>query len=684
LVITVLDDNGQVGSAWSPGICAVSAENAFASDYCDGNTSNQVTWSVVPTGDSDVGTNAVQINFGAGAGGAWFIKDAQGLDLSGSTGGNLKFDLQVSAETVADGVIFKVENDYPQGTGAIELDLAGYAAGTWKSFVIPISDLLLSTNAEQNNPPGGRLNLAAVKAFLVLSPNGEQDGKSLKVANIRLEREAGVEVEDTGILGTWMLAPEAGSLGVGPAEFDVSWWNGDDGVIAIRSCFYDDEYVFSRDGTFRNVLGDDTWVEVWQGGTDACDAPVAPHDASIPATFDYDDVAQTLTITGQGSYMGLPKAVNGQEIASAGDAPGSIIYNAYEEDDGSLLVSVEVADGGWWNYKFIKTAEPPPPSPFQGTWVVASEAGSLGVGPAEFDVSWWSGDDGVIAVRDCFYDDEYVFNPDGSFKVETQGSTWVEVWQGGSDSCDAPVAPHDGSIPGSWSHDQDAGTLTITGQGSYVGLPKAVNGAEIASPSDAPGSIVYNATPQDDGSMSVTVEVADGGWWSYKIVKIAEPAAPSPISGTWYMAESDGSLGVGPAEFDVSWWSNDAGVTALRSCYFDDAFVFGDDGSFTNDVGADTWVEVWQGGDDSCAAPVAPHDGSIPATFSYDGDAQTLVITGQGSYIGLPKAVNGAEIGSPGDAPGSISYNAYLNDDGTMSVSVEVADGGWWSYLLTR
>ena len=60
------------------------------------------------------------------------------------------------------------------------------------------------------------------------------------------------------------------------------------------------------------------------------------------------------------------------------------------------------------------------------------------------------------------------------------------------------------------------------------------------------------------------------------------------------------------------------------------------------------------------------------------------MITGQGSYIGLPKAVNGAEIGSPGDAPGSISYNAYLNDDGTMSVSVEVADGGWWSYLLTR
>ena len=210
LVITVLDENGEAGSAWSPGICAVSAENAFAEDYCDGNTSNQVTWSVVPTGDDDIGVNAVRINFGDGVGGAWFIKDDQGLDLSDSAGGTLKFDIQLPPETVTDGVIFKVENEYPQGTGAMPLDLEGYIPGTWKSFEIPIADLLASTNAEQNTPPGGRLSLAAVKAFLVLSPNGEQGGKSIKVANVRLERLAGEEVEDTGILGTWMLAPEAG------------------------------------------------------------------------------------------------------------------------------------------------------------------------------------------------------------------------------------------------------------------------------------------------------------------------------------------------------------------------------------------------------------------------------------------------------------------------------------------
>ena len=686
LVITVLDENGEAGSAWSPGICAVSAENAFAEDYCDGNTANQVTWSVVPTGDDDIGVNAVRIDFGDGVGGAWFIKDDQGLDLSDSAGGTLKFDIQLPPETVTDGVIFKVENEYPQGTGAIPLDLEGYIPGTWKSFEIPIADLLASTNAEQNNPPGGRLSLAAVKAFLVLSPNGEQGGKSIKVANVRLERLAGEEVEDTGILGTWMLAPEAGSLGVGPAEFDVSWWNGDDGVIALRACSYDDEYVFGRDGSFRNVLGDETWVETWQGvEADGCGAPVAPHDASIDATFEYDEGAQTLTINGQGSYMGLPKAVNGAEIASVGDAPGSIVYNAYEQDDGSLLVTVEAGAGVWWNYKFIKTAEPPPLSPFAGTWVVAPEAGSLGVGPAEFDVSWWSGDDGVIALRDCYYDDEYIFNPDGSYRVEMQGETWVEAWQGGSDSCDAPVAPHDGSNDATWSHDQETGTLTLSGQGAYVGLSKAVNGAELASPADTPASITYNAHPQEDGSMYVTVEAGEGVWWNYKIVKIAEPAGPSPIAGTWYMADSDGSLGVGPTEFDVSWFSNDAGVTTLRACYFDDAYVFGDNGSFENVQGDETWLEPWQGVEsEGCGAPVAPHDGSADATFVYDGDAQTLTLNGAGAYIGLPKAINGAEIGSVADVPASISYNAYLNDDGTMSVTVEAGDGVWWNYLLTR
>ena len=60
-------------------------------------------------------------------------------------------------------------------------------------------------------------------------------------------------------------------------------------------------------------------MEAWQGGSDSCAAPVAPHDGSA-ATFSHDEEAGTLTITGKGAHLGLPKAVNGQELSSSGSA----------------------------------------------------------------------------------------------------------------------------------------------------------------------------------------------------------------------------------------------------------------------------------------------------------------------------------------------------------------------------
>ena len=38
--------------------------------------------------------------------------------------------------------------------------------------------------------------------------------------------------------------------------------------------------------------------------------PVAPHDGSASATFSYDEASATLTLTGKGAHLGLPKAVN--------------------------------------------------------------------------------------------------------------------------------------------------------------------------------------------------------------------------------------------------------------------------------------------------------------------------------------------------------------------------------------
>ena len=75
---------------------------------------------------------------------------------------------------------------------------------------------------------------------------------------------------------------------------------------------------------------------------------------------------------------------------------------------------------------------------------------------------------------------------------------------------------------------------------------------------------------------------------------------------------------------------------------FDDIFRFGEDGSFSNVMGAQTWLEGWQGVDgEQCGAPVAPHDGSNSATYAYDASTGALVLTGKGAHVGLPKVHNG-------------------------------------------
>ena len=85
--------------------------------------------------------------------------------------------------------------------------------------------------------------------------------------------------------------------------------------VIERACFLDDTYVFGADGSFSNVVGDNTWLETWQDGVEeeACGAPVAPHNGTNAATFSHDQPGGNLTITGLGAYLGLPKVHNGGE-----------------------------------------------------------------------------------------------------------------------------------------------------------------------------------------------------------------------------------------------------------------------------------------------------------------------------------------------------------------------------------
>ncbi|MGC9353128.1 MAG: hypothetical protein ACP5D9_04780 [Mariniphaga sp.] len=341
-------------------------------------------------------------------------------------------------------------------------------------------------------------------------------------------------------------------------------------------------------------------------------------------------------------------------------------------------------DDATYYFDDIKLVAPPTEiSPLAGTWKIAPEAGAFGVGPNQGDVSWWANSEDDVTARACFFDDTYVFGLDGSFSNELGDDTWIEGWQGGTDACGAPVAPHDGTVSATYTHDQAAGTVTLNGKGAYLGIPKAYNGGELANPDDAPNSITYIVTLSDDNNTMILDIDIGGGWWRFKLVKEGGPVL-SPLVGTWQMAPEAGALGVGPGLGDISWWSNSIDDVAARACLFDDTYVFEADGSFTNVLGDETWIEGWQGGSDACGTPVAPHDGTAVASYTYDAAAGTLTIDGKGAYLGIPKPYNGGELASPNDAPDSITYNITLSDDETtMTLDIDIG-GGWWRFKLVK
>lgn len=157
------------------------------------------------------------------------------------------------------------------------------------------------------------------------------------------------------------------------------------------------------------------------------------------------------------------------------------------------------------------------------------------------------------------------------------------------------------------------------------------------------------------------------------------------LDGTWKMSNQAAALGVGPMLGDISWWSNSEADLTTRACYFDDKYVFNEDGSFNNVMDNETWIEEWQSGvPEACGTPLAPFDGSNAATWNYNAGAGTFTLNGVGAYIGLPKVINEGEIDDPADAVESITYPVEFSADGdTMTINISIG-GGFWRFILAK
>ena len=153
---------------------------------------------------------------------------------------------------------------------------------------------------------------------------------------------------------SWSLAAEVGALKVGPSKTDLSWWAlpaEGDGNVSLRTCQTDDVFTFNADGTYSVALGDDTWLETWQGTdvVEGCGAAVAPH-ASGDHTWSGD--ADTFTLVGEGVFIALSKANNQNQLGTPDT--NSIQYEFALDGDTLEVYLTGFQDGAYWYYKLSK------------------------------------------------------------------------------------------------------------------------------------------------------------------------------------------------------------------------------------------------------------------------------------------------------------------------------------------
>lgn len=158
------------------------------------------------------------------------------------------------------------------------------------------------------------------------------------------------------ITGTWTMEPVAASIAVGPTAGSADWWFVPAGeVTGVRACFYDDVYTFAADGTFSIDQGGSTFVEDWQGGSNACGTPAAPFDSS--GSYTYSFTGPTLSLIGTGAHVGLAKVNNEGEINQGAAIASQITYDLAEFTEVGgvrrMKLSIEAATGVFWTFLLI-------------------------------------------------------------------------------------------------------------------------------------------------------------------------------------------------------------------------------------------------------------------------------------------------------------------------------------------
>lgn len=188
------------------------------------------------------------------------------------------------------------------------------------------------------------------------------------------------------------------------------------------------------------------------------------------------------------------------------------------------------------------------------------------------------------------------------------------------------------------------------------------------------GNHLFNATVYDSNGNSSTITT-----------EVNVVSAIPDITGNWKMEPVAASLAVGPSPGSAEWWFIPAGDVATRACFYDDVYTFNADGTFSYNMGAETWLETWQGvGADQCGTPVGPFDGSGDYTYIFTGSSLRLI--GTGAHLGLSKVNNQGEISQGAAVASEITYSVdqFTEENGVrkMKLIIEAGTGVFWTFLL--
>src|SRR5690606_11923714 len=130
--------------------------------------------------------------------------------------------------------------------------------------------------------------------------------------------------------------------------------------------------------------------------------------------------------------------------------------------------------------------------------------------------------------------DEFIFKTGNEYQYDTEGDIWGEGYMGVSDGCtDENNLPTDAQPWGSGTHsfsftpavDETLATITVTGTGAFIALPKAYNGGEYgAAPPDTNASVTYKvlnyvrtATTE---TLTISLDITGDGsqFWNFTLI----------------------------------------------------------------------------------------------------------------------------------------------------------------------